>query len=153
MDRLNLKIPPVAVFLIAMLCMYLVCKLTPTLVIAIPYKGLISLIITAFCLLVGISAIRTCRSVGTTVDPRDPKKSTQLVKDDLFRYSRNPMYFALVIALMGWNIFLANPLSLSCIPLFILYMNRFQIWPEEKALAILFGDEYKEYTQKVGRWI
>jgi protein-S-isoprenylcysteine O-methyltransferase Ste14 len=32
-------------------------------------------------------------------------------------------------------------------------MNRFQIAPEEKVLASLFGSSYAEYRSKVHRWI
>ncbi|ELR67166.1 Putative protein-S-isoprenylcysteine methyltransferase [Photobacterium marinum] len=38
------------------------------------------------------------------------------------------------------------------IPLFILYMNNFQIEPEEDVLEAMFGDEFREYCRKVRRW-
>jgi protein-S-isoprenylcysteine O-methyltransferase Ste14 len=39
------------------------------------------------------------------------------------------------------------------LPVFIWYMNSFQIKPEEEMMTQLFGDEYKEYQQKVRRWM
>jgi len=36
---------------------------------------------------------------------------------------------------------------------FVLYMNRFQIRPEERALITLFGSEYSAYQTQVRRWL
>jgi hypothetical protein len=40
------------------------------------------------------------------------------------------------------GVFLSNALALAAIPLFVVYMHRFQIGPEERGLASLFGQEY-----------
>ena len=48
---------------------------------------------------------------------------------------------------------LAAPLLLFGVAGFVLYMNRFQIGPEERALASLFGDDYAAYCQQVRRWL
>ena len=37
--------------------------------------------------------------------------------------------------------------------LFVLYINRFQIAPEERVLKELFGEEYVAYTARVRRWL
>jgi protein-S-isoprenylcysteine O-methyltransferase Ste14 len=37
--------------------------------------------------------------------------------------------------------------------IFILYMNRFQIRPEERALTERFGATFTGYTARVRRWI
>ena len=55
--------------------------------------------------------------------------------------------------LLGWGIFLANPVSLLVIPCFVLCMTRFQIIPEEKALQSLFGSDFQAYRAKVRRWL
>ena len=66
---------------------------------------------------------------------------------------RNPMYLGFALALLGWGIFLSNPLSLAMLFVFVGYMNRFQIVPEERALESLFGDAFKAYRSKVRRWL
>ncbi len=38
-------------------------------------------------------------------------------------------------------------------PLFVLYINRFQIAPEERVMASLFGADYAAYKERVRRWI
>ncbi len=58
-----------------------------------------------------------------------------------------------LITLVGWAVFLANPLALLGLPLFVLYINRFQIAPEERVMASLFGADYAAYKERVRRWI
>jgi protein-S-isoprenylcysteine O-methyltransferase Ste14 len=63
------------------------------------------------------------------------------------------MYLGLLFVLIGWGLYLANVLAFLFLPAFILYMNRFQIEPEERALTALFGQEFLEYASRVRRWI
>ena len=53
-----------------------------------------------------------------------------------------PMYLGLLVVLVGWALYLGNALAFLFLPVFILYMNRFQIEPEERALTALFGREF-----------
>ena len=55
--------------------------------------------------------------------------------------------------LSGWAIFLSNALAFLFLPMFILYMNHFQIQPEERALLARFGEVFTGYTARVRRWI
>ena len=64
------------------------------------------------------------------------------MQSGIYRLTRNPMYLGLLVILLGWAIFLANVLAFLLLPAFIVYMNRFQIEPEERALASLFGQEF-----------
>ena len=45
------------------------------------------------------------------------------------------------------------PLALVLLPAFVMYMNRFQIAPEERALTAMFGAEFGAYRQEVRRWL
>ena len=63
------------------------------------------------------------------------------------------MYLGLSVALFAWAVFLSNPLALLFLPVFVTYINRFQIIPEERVLAELFGTEYSTYKQSVRRWL
>ena len=89
----------------------------------------------------------------TTVNPLDPAAATKLVTGGLYRFTRNPMYLGLALLLLAWGIFLANVAALLGIPAFVLYMNRFQIAPEERALEARFSAEYSRYCARVRRWI
>jgi len=63
------------------------------------------------------------------------------------------MYFGLLLILAGWALFLAHALAFVGLPLFVLYMNRFQIQPEERAMLSGFGEDYRDYRHSVRRWI
>ena len=52
------------------------------------------------------------------------------------------MYLGLLVVLVGWALYLGSDLTVLFLPVFILYMNRFQIEPEERALTALFGREF-----------
>jgi protein-S-isoprenylcysteine O-methyltransferase Ste14 len=71
----------------------------------------------------------------------------------VYRYTRNPMYVGLLLALLAWAVFLANPFAVLWVVLFVLYITRFQIIPEERVLASLFGAEYEAYKGGVCRWV
>lgn len=43
--------------------------------------------------------------------------------------------------------------SLVLLPVFVVYMNRFQIIPEERYMREKFGDAYRRYESEVRRWI
>jgi len=48
---------------------------------------------------------------------------------------------------------IGNPVGILSVALFVWYMTRFQIKPEEKALTKIFGAEYEEYLERVRRWL
>ena len=63
------------------------------------------------------------------------------------------MYLGLSLALSAWAVLLSNPLALLFLPVYVLYINRFQILPEERVLTSLFGTEYSAYKGSVRRWL
>ena len=99
------------------------------------------------------TAAATLRAAKTTLLPMRPQETTSLVTNGIFRWTRNPMYLGLATALVGWAAFLSAAWPLLGPVLFVLYVNRFQIWPEERALTELFGAEYKSYAHRVRRWL
>ena len=100
-----------------------------------------------------LSAITTFKKYHTTITPLNPANATKLITDGIYKLSRNPMYLGLLLMLLGISIIL-NPIGgFFLIPLFILYLNLFQIIPEENALVDLFKEEFLEYKKNVRRWI
>ena len=153
MKALELKVPPVAQFLVFVAVMWLLAKYLPALSFEIPARR--TLVVLFFCLggIVATPAIAAFRSAGTTVDPRDPGKASLLVVRGIYRYSRNPMYLGLLFLLTAWAIHLSNPLGFGGLPLFVFCMNRLQIRAEEAAMEAQFGDEYRSYRESVRRWL
>jgi protein-S-isoprenylcysteine O-methyltransferase Ste14 len=63
------------------------------------------------------------------------------------------MYLGFLLVLLGWAAFLSNVAAFALLPAFVVYMNHFQIEPEERALGSLFAQEYQAYCSRVRRWI
>ena len=153
MKALELKIPPVAQFLVLAALMWLFAKHLPALSVEIPVRRILAVLF--FCLggIVAVPAVATFRSSGTTVDPRSPEKVTRLVVSGVYRYSRNPMYLGLLFLLIAWALYLSNLLGFVLLPAFVVCMNRLQIRLEEEVMERRFGDEFRAYRESVRRWI
>lgn len=93
------------------------------------------------------------RRARTTVNPLKPEAASALVTSGVYRYTRNPMYVGFALWLLAWGLYLASPLVLLGVLGFVLYMNRLQIAPEERALGQLFGADFAAYRQRVRRWL
>lgn len=99
------------------------------------------------------AALVTMMRAKTTFNPLKPETSARLVTHGVFRFSRNPIYLADLLLLVAFGAWLGNPATLPVLPLFVLYLARFQIRPEEDALEKLFGEEFRAYRARVRRWI
>lgn len=93
------------------------------------------------------------RSAGTTVNPLRPQASTRLVCSGLHRFSRNPMYLGHATILLGVVVLLQHAAALFALPAYMVYVTRFQIIPEERALRERFGEDYRRYCSRVRRWL
>ena len=89
----------------------------------------------------------------TTVDPRCPEKAKKLVIIGIYKYSRNPMYIGILLIITGITVYFGALSSIFVIPLFVTYINNYQIAPEEVALQEKFGESYTHYAQNVRRWL
>lgn len=99
------------------------------------------------------SRAATFRRAKTTVNPLKPQSSSSLVTWGIYAITRNPMYLGGLVILTGCAVFLSNALAFLLLPAYILYINRFQIAPEERALTSLFGQEFAAYRSRVRRWL
>lgn len=152
MDKLELKIPPVLIFIFCCGLIYL-CAGSTFLSIPLPIPWLIF----TFCFVgsgyFGLSGIYEFKKAKTTVNPVDVKKASTVVDSGVYRVSRNPMYLALLFLVFGLGYLQENVLCLSVSIIFVLYMNRFQILPEEKHLQEKFSQSYINYKNRVRRWL
>ena len=104
-------------------------------------------------LIIILSAIILFKKYKTTITPLNPSKATKLIVHGVYKFSRNPMYLGLLFVLFGVSTML-NPIGgLFFTPLFILYLNYFQIIPEENAMIQVFKGEFLKYKRNVRRWI
>jgi len=93
----------------------------------------------------------TFRYYETPIRPFE--NATHLIQSGLFRYSRNPIYLGMVLVIIGAIIFLGSLSPVIIIPLFVLIIQSKFIKKEEEHLEQIFGDYYREYKNKVRRWI
>jgi protein-S-isoprenylcysteine O-methyltransferase Ste14 len=90
-------------------------------------------------------------AAGTNVNPSLP--TTAIVTSGPFRFSRNPLYMALTLLYIGltlafntwWGIVVLVPL--------LIIMHRGVVLREERYLEQKFGETYRQYCSKVGRYL
>lgn len=152
MKALELKIPPAVVALVVAICMWYLSALINFLAVELPARKALSIMLLFAGGVSGFAGIFAFRHAHTTVDPRLPGNARVLVTSGIYRLTRNPMYLGIVLILVAWLIFLGNLLPIVMLPVFVQYMNRFQIFPEERALKENFGEQYLDYCKNVRRW-
>ncbi len=152
MKQLELKIPPVLVFLCFLLLMWVLDFFLP--VGKFDFFGRLFLCKSLIVLgiLLGSMALIQFYRARTTVDPGKITQASTLVTSGLYNYSRNPMYLGLLVFLLAWGLWLGNAFNVLLAAGFVGYMNKFQISLEEKALLERFGKAYKNYCILVRRW-
>ena len=98
-----------------------------------------------------LTAYFKMRGAGTNVDVRKP--ATTVVTDGIYSYTRNPMYVSMVVFLVAMSVLLNNLWITILIPVFIFILRKGVIQREELYLEGKFGDEYREYKNRVRRWL
>jgi len=152
---LERRIPPVLIFVIGLAS---ICWLHHYVEFG-RYLGLMwgRYIVATLCFILSalfaFSALSCFKRASTTVNPVEPERTSKIVTDGAFQYSRNPMYFGLLLLLFSYDVYLGNIIGLIVCFFFVLYMTYFQILPEERVLERKFGVLYLEYKSKVRRWI
>jgi len=153
MQQLELRIPPLLLMMAVALFMVLMVQSWPMFHFTLPFGHWLALSFLLFGVVVALLGVLTFRRANTTVDPRYPEKSASLVVSGIYRYSRNPMYLGFLLILLAVACFLAHALAFVWLPLFVLYMNRFQILPEERFMQQKFAAQFSQYKTQVRRWL
>ena len=152
MNALELKIPPPLVLLIFAIAMWFAAPLTQSLPIALNVRIAMAVLLVVVGESISIAGIIRFRRAKTTINPMKAGNASSLVTGGVYQFTRNPMYVGMVLSLVGWAVYLASPITSLFVPLFVLYINRFQIAPEERVLTSIFGGDYVDYINRVRRW-
>lgn len=152
MKTLKLKIPPAVVFLICIGIVWGIDYLLPP-IFDISISDWIIWTLLSLGALTGVLGVIQFAIQSTSVNPHKPEHASALVTSGVYRLSRNPMYLGMLIILLAAVLKLGNPVGLLVLPLYVLYMNRFQIIPEEQVMVEKFGKEFTTYCNNVRRWI
>ena len=153
MQWLELKIPPLLVWLVMAGAMLGVAHCAPRLSFILAGSSVIALVLVALGGTLAFAGVVAFRSKRTTVNPLTPSASSALVSGGVYRVSRNPMYLGFLLALAGWAVYLSNAGAILLLPAFVVYMTQYQIKPEERILLAKFGSEFAQYMSRVRRWI
>lgn len=153
MNSLELKVPPPAVAVFAAAIMWALSRVTPSL--QVPTDIRLSLALAVALAGIGFCAagVISFRLAKTTLNPTKPQLTSALVSSGIYTVTRNPMYVGLLLVLIALAIFLSSPWAVLGPAAYFLYIGRFQISPEERALTTLFGAEYTAYLSKARRWL
>jgi protein-S-isoprenylcysteine O-methyltransferase Ste14 len=82
----------------------------------------------------------------------DPARQAPLVTSRIYRFSRNPIFLALLVAFAGYALMLPTYTSLALFLGAVISVRR-QIAVEEQYLLATYGASYREYAQAVGRFV
>ncbi|RYF45497.1 MAG: isoprenylcysteine carboxylmethyltransferase family protein [Comamonadaceae bacterium] len=155
MRALELKIPPPVVALLIAAGMWLLSSAFQPSSLSLGVRIAWGVGLAAMGQAISVSGMVAFRRARTTINPLNPGAATFLVQAGIYRYTRNPMYVGLLLSLAGWAAYLGQVLPVVGLPFFVWYITQFQIKPEERILAAMFGAEFTEFTEylsKVRRW-
>ena len=150
---MRLKTPPAVQLFISALLMWIISLYAANFRFIFNFNNELEL----FCLIIGgtiiVFGISAFRKAETTVTPLHPDKGSSLVTMGIYQYIRNPMYFGLFLILFSIGFYLQNLASMFVLPIYVWFISKYQIIPEEEALHKLFGQYYINYQDRVRRWI
>ena len=148
---MNNKIPPPIVTLAFGLMIFFSRNIFPDI------NNIIFYILSLFFIILGpfilISAVRSFKAEQTTINPINIKNASSLVISGVFKYSRNPMYLGMVFILLALSFRFNLVGGIFFTSIFIMYITKFQIIPEEAAMKSIFGEDFNKYKNKTRRWI
>jgi|TARA_B100000242_G_scaffold163022_1_gene116553 protein-S-isoprenylcysteine O-methyltransferase Ste14 len=148
---MNNKIPPPIVTLAFGLMIYFSRNIFPDI------NNIIFYVLSLFFIILGpfilISAVRSFKAEQTTINPININNASSLVISGVFKYSRNPMYLGMVFILLALSFRFNLVGGILFTSIFIMYITKFQIIPEEAAMKSIFGEDFNKYKNKTRRWI
>ena len=147
---LNTKIPPP---LVTMLCIGIIYLFEIQIEYSHPNLKTVGIIFLILGLIIIFLAVLKFIKTKTTVDPTRPHKTSNLVITGIYKITRNPMYLGMLFLIIAYAIYNNNIIGCIIIPVFIFYINKFQIEPEEIEMRKKFGESFENYCKKVNRWL
>jgi protein-S-isoprenylcysteine O-methyltransferase Ste14 len=98
-----------------------------------------------------ISAIHVMRRAQTTIMPT--QAADHLVMDGAFAITRNPIYLAMALLMIGIGLVTGIVWFLLFAVLAAFATQKLTVEREEKHLEARFGKRYRDYAKRVRRWI
>ncbi len=142
--------PPVWL-LFSMLAMYLLHRWIPLMQLYETLQGGWTFMLFVPGLILTLIAVWGFKKAKTGTLPFS--KSTTLVTDGVYRFTRNPMYLGMALILAGLAIKFGSLGAWLPIPAFVAIIQHQFIRNEEIFLTAIYGDQYQQFCQKVRRWV
>ncbi|MEM0909599.1 MAG: isoprenylcysteine carboxylmethyltransferase family protein [Pseudomonadota bacterium] len=152
MAFLELKVPPPLIAALMVVGMLLTRSLFPYFGLPQAMVKLFAIVVIFVAVVFGGMAISAFRKHQTTVNPHKPQQTNMLVTTGVFGVTRNPMYVALILVVGAIGLYLQHTGFVLFTLLLAVYLQFFQIKPEERLLLEKFSDDYSAYMRKVPRW-
>ena len=102
-------------------------------------------------LILNLLADQAFKKHDTTVKPFE--ESNALVTGGVFNISRNPMYLGMTLILLGIALLLGSATPFGVVVILAVLFDRVFIAPEERMLEETFGDQFRQYRNRVRKWI
>jgi len=147
------RIPPPLVAIIFAAGMWELSKFTSILMLTATVKYSLIISFVFIGIFFALSGAVSFRLAKTTVNPLKPDTASALVTSGIYQFTRNPMYVGFVAFLFAWASFLGSVWAVALIAVYIAFIQRFQVIPEERALTNIFKSEFVEYKAQVRPWL
>lgn len=151
--RLETRIPPMVVLAGCAALAWLLGLALPGRPLEWPLQWLLALVLLVGGVGLSLASKFAFLRADTTLNPMRPEHVSTLVTTGLYRWTRNPMYLGQAVILLAWAVFVDRPVAFLVVPLFVAYITRFQIHPEEMVLSRRFPGMYAAFCERTRRWI
>ena len=95
-------------------------------------------------------AMRKFQQAETSYHPDEP--TTTLIREGPYRLTRNPLYLSLTMLYTAIALFGNAFWVIALLPVLVRVINHGVIEHEERYLERKFGDQYRQYKERVPRW-
>ena len=145
------KLLPPVYFLAALALAVLASFLFPFPVLIPPAARIAGLLPVVVGIALNLAADRQFKRRGTTVKPF--QRSSALITDGVFRWSRNPMYLGMVLIVAGIALLEGTAIAWVGVAALAIIFDQAFIRREERMLEETFGAEFEAYTRRARRWL
>jgi len=149
----ELKIPPLLLAGAIAVAMTVGFFMTSTWDVIDPVRIAAGVVLACAGLAIMFTGAATFRRHGTTFNPKKPNEASLVVRTGIYEKTRNPMYLGMLVGLCGVAIVLSGMVVWWGPLVYFLWINFFQIIPEERAMEKNFGSDYLDYKKTAKRWI
>jgi methanethiol S-methyltransferase len=124
----------------------------------VPIIGALVFVLGLVVLVVAFASFNKSEFVGleqlrqTTAPKQTPHQVTQLTKTGMYAYVRHPLYFGVVLLLVGALLYMPSYPMLVFVATSFIYLP-IGVYLEEQKLIVEFGDAYRQYQREVKRFI